>query len=68
MYVNTPTLLRRLHRKELINTPIYNALREIFAICNRAVHGNDVLLDDVQFIKNTALNCLAILLKVLDSL
>ena len=68
MYVNTPTLLRRLYQKELIDAPIYNALREIFAICNRAVHGNDVIQNDVDFVKNTAPNCLSILLKVQDSL
>lgn len=47
-------IIRTLLKNNILNTNIYNPLREILAICNYAIHGEKVSDNQVSFIKDYA--------------
>lgn len=47
-------IIRTLLKDNILNTNIYNPLREILAICNYAIHGEKVSDNQVSFIKDYA--------------
>ena len=57
-----PTMLANtLLERNVINPPLYNALREVLAICNRAIHGRTPNARSIEFVRNMAPDIIAAL-------
>lgn len=57
-----PTMLANtLLERNVINPPLHNALREVLAICNRAIHGRTPNARSIEFVRNMAPDIIAAL-------
>ncbi|MNV79287.1 hypothetical protein D3C71_1728320 [compost metagenome] len=54
-------LLRTLQSAELIDPPLVHAIREVYAVCSPAVHGEDVSPAQVNFVRDVGPQLIATL-------
>jgi len=54
-------LAKSLFQKEVINQPLFHAIQEVIAICNRAIHDKEPSATSIQFVQNMAPEIIATL-------
>ncbi len=59
--ISSVQVLRQLLRTETIDMEFYKAIRDVYAVCNQAIHGQDVSQAKISFVRDVAPQLIAYL-------